>query len=124
MPPARSIEHVDRYFLALFGVAVVLAVATAARHYLVSWLGERVTADIRNAVYRHVVTQSPQFFETTQNRRGAVAPHHRHHLIQAVVGASISMAVRNVLLFAGGLAMLFVTSVKLTSIIVVLLIPW
>ncbi len=119
---SRSVEHVDRYFLALFGVAVVLAVATAARHYLVSWLGERVTADIRNAVYRHVVTQSPQFFEITRSGEVLSRLTTDTTLIQAVVGTSISMAIRNVLLFAGGLALMFVTSVKLTSIIVVLLV--
>jgi len=54
---SKSAAHVDLYFLALFGVASVLAVATAARFYAVSWLGERVTADIRNAVYKHVVMQ-------------------------------------------------------------------
>jgi ATP-binding cassette subfamily B protein len=64
---SKSIRHVDLYFLALFGVASVLAVATAARFYAVSWLGERVTADIRNAVYSHVVSQSPQFFEITRS---------------------------------------------------------
>ncbi len=118
---SQSIEHVDLYFLALFGVACVLAIATAARFYTVSWLGERVTADIRSAVYRHVVTQSPQFFETTQSGEVLSRLTTDTTLIQAVVGTSISMALRNVLLFVGGLAMLFVTSVKLSSIIIVLL---
>src|SRR5450830_848759 len=63
---AASTLHIDLYFLALFGVACILGVATAARFYMVSWLGERVTADLRSAVYAHVVTQSPQFFETTK----------------------------------------------------------
>ena len=118
---SKSIQHVDLYFLALFGVASVLAVATAARFYAVSWLGERVTADIRDAVYRHVVTQSPQFFEIT--RAGEVLSRLTADttLIQAVVGTSISMALRNALLFIGGLAMMFVTSAKLSSIIIVLL---
>ncbi len=117
----KSIEHVDLYFIALFGVACVLAVATAARFYMVSWLGERVTADIRSAVYGHVVQQSPQFFETLQT--GAVLSRLTTDttLIQTLVGTSISMALRNMLLFIGGLAMLFVTSVKLSSIILVML---
>ena len=119
---SRSIQHVDLYFLALFGVASVLAVATAARFYTVSWLGERVTADIRNAVYRHVVTQSPQFFEVTRSGEVLSRLTTDTTLIQAVVGTSISMALRNVLLFVGGLAMMFVTSVKLSSIIIVLLV--
>ncbi|MDQ2820508.1 MAG: ABC transporter transmembrane domain-containing protein [Pseudomonadota bacterium] len=117
-----SIRHVDATFLALFGVATVLAVATAARFYLVSWLGERVTADIRSAVYRHVVNQSPEFFETTQTGEVLSRITTDTTLIQSVVGTSISLALRNTLLFIGGLVMLFVTSVKLTSIIMALLV--
>jgi ATP-binding cassette subfamily B protein len=113
---------VNRYFLALFGVASVLAVATAARFYAVSWLGERVTADIRTAVYRHVVSQSPQFFEVTRTGEVLSRLTTDTTLIQSVVGTSISMAVRNSLLFTGGLAMMFVTSVKLSSVILVLLV--
>ncbi|WP_332853622.1 ABC transporter transmembrane domain-containing protein [Duganella sp. S19_KUP01_CR8] len=118
----KSIQHVDLVFLALFGVATVLALATAARFYTVSWLGERVTADIRSAVYKHVVTQSPEFFETTQTGEVLSRITTDTTLIQAVVGTSISMALRNVLLFIGGLVMLFVTSPKLSAIIIGLLI--
>ena len=100
---AKSIKHVDLVFLALFGVATILALATAARFYTVSWLGERVTADIRSAVYSHVVTQSPEFFETTQTGEVLSRITTDTTLIQAVVGTSISMALRNVLLFIGGL---------------------
>ena len=119
---SKSTAHIDLYFLALFGVATVLAVATAARFYSVSWLGERVTADIRNAVYRHVVTQSPQFFEITRSGEVLSRLTTDTTLIQSLVGTSISMALRNALLFAGGLAMMFFTSVKLSSIIIVLLV--
>jgi ATP-binding cassette subfamily B protein len=117
----RNIQHVDATFLALFGVAVILGIATASRFYMVSWLGERVTADIRNAVYSHVVTQSPEFFETTQTGEVLSRLTTDTTLIQAVVGTSISMALRNMLLFIGGLVMLFITSPKLSSIIIVLL---
>jgi ATP-binding cassette, subfamily B, bacterial len=113
--------HIDLYFIALFGVACVLGVATAARFYMVSWLGERVTADLRSAVYRHVITQSPQFFETTQTGEVLSRLTTDTTLIQALVGTSISMALRNALLFIGGLVMLFVTSAKLSSIILVML---
>jgi ATP-binding cassette subfamily B protein len=119
---ARSIQHVDLVFLALFGLATILALATAARFYSVSWLGERVTADIRAAVYRHVVTQSPEFFETTQTGEVLSRITTDTTLIQSVVGTSISMALRNMLLFIGGLVMLFVTSPKLSAIIIGLLI--
>jgi ATP-binding cassette subfamily B protein len=118
----QSIEHVNAVFLALFGVASVLAVATAARFYMVSWLGERVTADIRAAVYRHVVHQSPEFFETTRTGEVLSRLTTDTTLIQTVVGTSISLALRNTLLFAGGLVMLFVTSPKLTAIILGLLV--
>ncbi|MGZ8357342.1 MAG: ABC transporter transmembrane domain-containing protein [Telluria sp.] len=118
----RNIENVNATFLALFGVASVLAVATAARFYTVSWLGERVTADIRAAVYRHVVTQSPEFFETTQTGEVLSRITTDTTLIQAVVGTSVSVALRNTLLFLGGLVMLFVTSPKLSSIILGLLV--
>jgi ATP-binding cassette, subfamily B, bacterial len=118
----KSIQHVDLVFLALFGLATVLALATAARFYTVSWLGERVTTDIRDAVYSHVVTQSPEFFETTQTGEVLSRITTDTTLIQAVVGTSISMALRNTLLFIGGLVMLFVTSPKLSAIIIGLLV--
>jgi len=118
----HSIKNVDATFLALFGVATVLGIATAARFYMVSWLGERVTADIRSAVYSHVVHQSPEFFETTQTGEVLSRLTTDTTLIQAVVGTSISVALRNVLLFAGGLVMLFVTNARLTAIILGLLV--
>lgn len=117
----RQIHHVNLTFLALFGVATILGIATAARFYMMSWLGERVTADIRNAVYSHVVTQSPQFFETTQTGEVLSRLTTDTTLIQTVVGTSISMALRNLLLMSGGLIMLFVTSVKLSILIIVML---
>ncbi|MFL6707600.1 MAG: ABC transporter transmembrane domain-containing protein [Massilia sp.] len=119
---ARGIKNVNATFLALFGVAAVLAVATASRFYMVSWLGERVTADVRSAVYAHVVTQSPAFFETTQTGEVLSRITTDTTLIQSVVGTSISLALRNSLLFIGGLVMLFITSVKLTSIILGLMV--
>ncbi len=118
---AASTLHIDLYFLALFGVACILGVATAARFYMVSWLGERVTADLRSAVYAHVVTQSPQFFETTKTGEVLSRLTTDTTLIQTLVGTSISMALRNGLLFIGGMVMLFITSVKLSSIIIVML---
>ena len=113
--------HVDIYFAALFGVALVLGLATAARFYMVSLLGERVTADLRSAVYAHVVTQSPEFFETTQTGEVLSRLTTDTTIIQSVVGTSISMALRNSLLLIGSLVMLLVTSVKLSAIILVLL---
>jgi ATP-binding cassette subfamily B protein len=118
----RVPAHVDAVFLALLAAAAVLAAGTAARFYAVSWLGERVTADVRAAVYRHVLVQSPQFFETT--RAGAVLSRLTTDttLVQTLVGSGISVALRSALLFAGGLAMMFLTSARLTALIAFLLV--
>ncbi|MDP3610761.1 MAG: ABC transporter transmembrane domain-containing protein, partial [Rubrivivax sp.] len=64
-PGARAMA-LREHFLALFGVAAALGIFSAARFYMVSWLGERITADLRNAVYAHVLRQSPEFFESTK----------------------------------------------------------
>lgn len=119
---SEQARHVNLYFVALFLIACVLAAATAARFYLVSWLGERVTADIRSAVYAHVLRQSPQFFETTQTGEVLSRLTADTTLIQTVVGTSISMALRNLLLLAGGLLMMFLTSPTLSAIIIVMLV--
>ncbi|MBW7925668.1 MAG: ATP-binding cassette domain-containing protein [Burkholderiaceae bacterium] len=112
---------VDTWFLALFGVAVVLALGTALRYYSVSWLGERVTADLRRAVYRQVLRQDARFFETLKTGEVLSRLNTDTTLIQTLVGTSVSLGLRNALLFVGGLAMLIVTSAELASIIVGLL---
>ena len=108
---------VNLTFIALFGIACVLAVATAARFYTVSWLGERVTSDIRNAVYAHVLRQSPEFFEVTQTGEVLSRLTTDTTLIQTVVGTSISMALRNLVLFAGGGVLVAITSPKLSGLV-------
>lgn len=112
---------VDRYFLLLFGLAAALALFTALRFYLVSWLGERVTADLRNAVYRHVIAMSPQYFETLQTGEVLSRLTTDTTLVQTVVGTSLSMGLRNLLLMLGGLVMLTVTSPSLTGYILLTL---
>ena len=112
----------DLYFLALFGVVAVLALATFARFYLVSWLGERLVADIREAVYGHVLDLSPEFFELTRTGEVLSRLTTDTTLIQTVVGSSASVALRNLLLFVGGTAMLVVTSPKL-ALLVLLMLP-
>ncbi len=113
--------HVNTWFLALFAVSVVLALGTALRYYSVSWLGERVTADLRRAVYRQVLRQDARFFETLRTGEVLSRLNTDTTLIQTLVGTSISLGLRNALLFAGALAMLIVTSPQLASIIVGLL---
>ncbi len=121
--PAGAVQtsSVNLTFLSLFGIACVLAVATAARFYTVSWLGERVTSDIRNKVYAHVLRQSPEFYEVTQTGEVLSRLTTDTTLIQTVIGTSISMALRNLLLLLGGLLMMFFTSVTLSAIIIVML---
>jgi ATP-binding cassette subfamily B protein len=114
--------HIDRYFVALFAVSLVLAGATALRFYLVSWLGERVTADLRKAVYEHVLGMSPQFFETTQSGEVLSRLTTDTTLIQTVVGTSLSMGLRNFFLLTGGMAMLVVTSPVLSGYIMATLV--
>ncbi|MEX3630389.1 MAG: ABC transporter transmembrane domain-containing protein [Burkholderia sp.] len=114
--------HIDRYFIALFVVSLVLASATALRFYWVSWLGERVTADLRRAVYDHVMRMSPQFFETTQTGEVLSRLTTDTTLIQAVVGSSLSLGLRNLLLAVGGVAMLVTTSPVLSAYIIATLV--
>ena len=117
----QGLRSVNAHFLGLFGVAVVLGIGTAVRFYFVSWLGERVTADLRNAVYRQVLRQDPTFFETLKSGEVLSRLTTDTTLIQTLVGTSVSMGLRNALLFAGGLVMLLVTSPGLASLILVLL---
>jgi len=104
------------HFIALFGLASLWALTIAARYYTVSWVGERVTADLRSAVYARVLTQSPQFFETLQTGEVLSRLTGDTTLIQTVVGSSISMGLRSLFQFIGGMVMLAVTSLYLFSL--------
>ena len=107
----------DRALIALFAVIALLAGATYGRYYLVSWVGEKVVADIRRDVYRHVLALSPAFFEVTKVGEVLSRLTTDTTTLQMVVGSSISIALRNVLLFLGGTAMLFVTSPRLAGLV-------
>lgn len=98
------------HFFELFGVAAALGLFSAGRFYMVSWLGERVTADLRNAVYGHVLRQSPEFFETTQTGEVLSRLTGDTTLVQTVVGSSLSMGLRNAVMGVGALAMLVYTN--------------
>ncbi|MCJ0762558.1 ABC transporter transmembrane domain-containing protein [Variovorax terrae] len=115
------------HFLALFAVAVALGLFSAARFYMVSWLGERVTADLRNAVYGHVLRQSPEFFETTQTGEVLSRLTADTTLVQTVVGSSLSMGLRNAVMGVGALAMLVWTNpyvmVQVLGILVLVVLP-
>jgi len=110
---------IDRYFLGLMGVAAILGVATAARFYCVTWLGERVVADIRKAIYNHVLSLSPAFFEVTRTGEVLSRITTDTTLIQTAVGSSVSIALRNIVMLIGGMIMLVYTSAKLTGLVLV-----
>lgn len=112
---------VNRVFLALFAVSVVLAAGTAVRFYCVSWLGERISNDLREAVYANVLRQDPTFFESLKTGEVLSRLSTDTTLIQTLVGTSISLGLRNVLLLAGSLAMMIYTSPGLAGMIVGLL---
>jgi len=104
------------HFLVLFGLASLWALAVSARFYTVSWVGERVTTNLRSAVYERVLAQSPQFFETLQTGEVLSRLTGDTTLVQTVVGSSISMGLRSLFQFIGGMIMLAVTSFYLFSL--------
>ncbi len=114
---AENAEFLDQYFIALLGIVAVLAFATFARFYMVSWIGERVVADVRQEVYNHVIKLSPAFFETTPTGEILSRLTTDTTLIQTVIGTSVSVALRNILIFIGGSALLVITSPKLAGMV-------
>ncbi len=103
----------------MLGVVVVVAVATYARFYFVSWLGERVTADLRRAVFDHLLALPPGWFEVTRTGEVISRLTNDTAMLETVIGSSASMAIRNVLLMTGGLVMLALTSAKLTLLVLI-----
>ena len=116
---AELLEIVDAYFLAALGIAALLAIGTAARFYLVTRLGERVIADIRRAIYDRVIGMSPGFYERIMTGEVLSRLTTDTTLVLSVIGSSVSVALRNVLMLVGGLALLFYTSPKLTALVMV-----
>lgn len=108
--------NLNSHFGILFGLAAFWALMVASRYFTVAWIGERVTVDLRSAVYGRVLTQSPQFFETLQTGEVLSRLTGDTTLIQTVVGSSASMGLRSLFQFVGGMIMLAVTSLYLFSI--------
>ncbi len=108
--PGQRVMALRTHFLALFGVGAALGLFSASRYFVVTWLGERITADIKQAVYAHVLRQSPEFFETTQSGEVLSRLTADTTLIQTVVGTSVSMGLRNAIMTIGALTMLIVTN--------------
>jgi len=108
----------DTALFALLAIVCVLALATYTRFYSVSWIGERVSADIRRAVFGHLLEQSPGFFETTRTGEAISRLTNDTALLEVVIGSSASFALRNTLIMLGALVMLVITSPKLTALVV------
>ena len=125
--PGARVMQLREHFLALFAVAAALGVFSAARFYVVSWLGERITADLRNAVYAHVLRQSPEFFESTKTGEVLSRLTTDTTLVQTVVGSSLSMGLRNVVMGSGALIALIVTNpwvmTQVLGILVLVVLP-
>jgi ATP-binding cassette subfamily B protein len=118
---AKDASTINRYFIGFLAAAVVFAAFAALRFYLVTWLGERVVADLRSAVYRRVVRMDPLFYETT--RVGEVLSRLTTDttLVQAISGVNLSIVLRSTLSLIGALVMLGLTNAKLTGVILVLI---
>ena len=116
---AESLRIVDAYFAAALEIAALLAIGTALRYYLVTRLGERVIADIRRAIYDRVIGMSPGFYERVMTGEVLSRLTTDTTLVLSVIGSSVSVALRNVLMLVGGLALLLVTSPKLTALVLV-----
>src|SRR6185437_1748329 len=112
-----QIQLISRYFGLFLLAAGVLGIATAVRFYFVTWLGERVVADLRKAVFSNVIHLSPSFFEVTRTGEVLSRLTADTTLIQTLIGSSISVSARNLVMFVGGLILMFVTSVKLTLLV-------
>ena len=119
---ARGVALIDSYFLVMIGVAAVLALASAFRYYLVTTLGERIVADLRGDVFAHVTSLSPAFFDEAKTGEVISRLTADTTQIKAAVGSSVSVALRNFVLFVGASAMMVVTSPRL-SLFVLAAIP-
>lgn len=115
---AGSKQQLSLAILILIGLISLLAIGTFSRFYLMSWLGERVSADLRKAVFNRIVTLHPSYFE--ENRSGELMSRLTTDtaLLQSIIGSSFSMALRSFLMLIGGLVMLLITSLKLTLIVI------
>lgn len=120
--PGDRVMALREHFAALFGVGAALGFFSAARFYMVTWLGERITADLRTAVYSHVVCQSPEFFETTKTGEVLSRLTTDTTLVQTVVGSSLSLGLRNSVMGLGALGMLIVTNPKIMAQVLLILI--
>ena len=118
---AGNADTINRYFLAFLAAAVLFGAFAALRFYLVTWLGERVVADLREAVYRRVIRMDPSFFEVTRTGEVLSRLTADATLVQSIAGVNLSITLRSAISIVGSLVMLAVTSLKLTALIVLLM---
>jgi ATP-binding cassette subfamily B protein len=116
---AKDSAFIDQYFLALIVIGAVLALASASRFYFVNWLGERVVADLRSDVFRHLTTLGPAFFETTHSAEVMSRLTADTTQIKAAAGTALSQALRNLIMLGGALAMMVVTSAQLSALVLI-----
>jgi ATP-binding cassette subfamily B protein len=114
---AQGLNLIDSYFLVMIGVAAVLALASALRYYLVTTLGERIVADLRGDVFAHLTALSAAFFDAARTGELISRLTADTTQIKAAVGASVSVALRNLVLFVGASAMMVVTSPRLSAFV-------
>src|SRR5262249_18916322 len=114
---AERIGLIDQYFAVLIGVAAILAIASAFRYYLVTTLGERVVADLRSAVFSHLTSLSPAFFDAAKTGELISRLTADTTQIKSTVGASVSVALRNLVLFFGAITMMVVSSPRLSAFV-------
>lgn len=114
---AANAAQLDTALLSLLVLISVLGVATFTRYYLISWVSERFIADLRQAVFAHIMKLSPGFFEITRTGEVISRLTNDTTLMDSVIGGAFSYALRNVVLFIGGMVMLLVTSTKLTLLV-------
>ncbi|HBQ01310.1 MAG TPA: ABC transporter ATP-binding protein [Gammaproteobacteria bacterium] len=116
---AASANMLNQAIIGFLVIALLQAIGTFARFYWVSWLGERVTADLRKAVFSHIIGLHPAYFEA--NLSGEIQSRITTDttLIQSVIGSSASIALRNLLLLLGGIVFLFITNPRLTSVVLI-----
>src|SRR3989454_7003905 len=114
---ANDPHALDQALFALLGVIAVMAVATYVRFYNVSWIGERVTADLRRHVFDHLLTLSPGFFEITRTGEVISRLTNDTTMLETAIGSSLSLALRNIVLGVGALILLMLTSIKLTLLV-------
>jgi ATP-binding cassette subfamily B protein len=112
-------DLMNKYFMTLIAVGIILAVASAARFYCVNWLGERVVADIRSDVFKHLTGLSPAFYETAHSGEVMSRLTADTTQVKAAASTTISQALRNVVLLVGAVAMMFVTSPRLSLLVLV-----